>query len=424
MSMVTLASVSSAAGKFAIGIATNYIRDFFKRRKLKAAYAKAAVTVFTYYETTGIHFEHPSWLGISRLVRAEECGAALSMGGALTDDVLDRLRRIYSQTDPPMEDILGRLVSEIRIHARKTLPLDFQTLEDILSAKVALLRVDVKGVGEQIKHESVRADERQVEVLSRIDKVNDTSDTSSLFVGVPSLSTSEIFGRNKLLKSMTERLISGDSIALSAQGLPGVGKTTLAMALANSDEILKHFSDGILWVGLGPVADVARHLTTWAGSLNIDVTGIPSKEDRSQAVKDAVGQRRMLLVIDDAWEIDAANLMMCGGPNCVHLLTTRNQEIARDFAGPQGTQVVPVLDDPDAFDMLKSLAPEACDANPKAAQELAEAVGGLPLALELLGRYLAAPEHSYFPDLSVKAFAEMADPKRRLELAQRRLGEP
>ena len=114
--------------------------------------------------------------------------------------------------------------------------------------------------------------------------------------------------------------------------------------------------------------------------------------------------------------------MRCVGPNGVHLLTTRNQEIARDFAGQQGTQDVPVLDDPDAFDMLKSLAPEACDGDPEAAPKLAEAVGGLPLALELLGRYLAAPERSYFADLSAEAFAEMADPNRRLELAQRRLG--
>ena len=114
--------------------------------------------------------------------------------------------------------------------------------------------------------------------------------------------------------------------------------------------------------------------------------------------------------------------MRCVGPNGVHLLTTRNQEIARDFAGQQGTQDVPVLDDPDAFDMLKSLAPEACDGDPEAAPKLVEAVGGLPLALELLGRYLAAPERSYFADLSAEAFAEMADPNRRLELAQRRLG--
>jgi tetratricopeptide (TPR) repeat protein len=291
-----------------------------------------------------------------------------------------------------------------------------------MARRLDLIRDDLKAILKHRASDRERAEEMHDEVIESIANVQTPSAATHVFAGVPSSSTHKIFGRDELLSEMTERLISGDSIALSAQGLPGVGKTTLAMALANSDEILEHFSDGILWAGLGKDADVTRRLSIWADALGIDVTGTPTEEDRSQAVKNAVGQRRMLLVIDDAWDVDSANLMRCGGPNCVHLLTTRNQKIARTFAGAQGTQDVPVLDDPDAFDMLKSLAPEARDASPEAAQELAKSVGGLPLALELLGRYLAAPERSYFPDLSVEAFAEMADPNRRLELAQSRLG--
>ncbi len=49
-------------------------------------------------------------------------------------------------------------------------------------------------------------------------------------------------------------------------------------------------------------------------------------------------------------------------------------------------------------------------------------MGGLPLALELLGGYLAEPERSLFPELSEAAFAELADPATRLALAQVRLG--
>ena len=49
-------------------------------------------------------------------------------------------------------------------------------------------------------------------------------------------------------------------------------------------------------------------------------------------------------------------------------------------------------------------------------------MGGLPLALELLGGYLAEPERGLFPELSQAAFAELADPHRRLQLASVRLG--
>lgn len=68
------------------------------------------------------------------------------------------------------------------------------------------------------------------------------------------------------------------------------------------------------------------------------------------------------------------------------------------------------------------MAPEACAADPGAAHSLAQAVGGLPLALELVGGYLAAPERHYFPDLATAALAELTDPSYRLRLAQRRLG--
>jgi tetratricopeptide (TPR) repeat protein len=41
----------------------------------------------------------------------------------------------------------------------------------------------------------------------------------------------------------------------------------------------------------------------------------------------------------------------------------------------------------------------------------------------MVGGYLAAPERSYFPELSAEAVAELADPRRRLALAQQRLGD-
>ena len=58
----------------------------------------------------------------------------------------------------------------------------------------------------------------------------------------------------------------------------------------------------------------------------------------------------------------------------------------------------------------------------EAVKALARTVDGLPLALELLGGYLAVPENSLLPQLSQAAVAEMMDPRRRLQLAQERLG--
>ncbi len=128
-----------------------------------------------------------------------------------------------------------------------------------------------------------------------------------------------IVGRNELVENLKKRLFIGDSLALCAlNGLPGVGKTALAIELAYDKEVLKHFSDGILWVGLGLQADVLSHLGIWANILGIsqnDIANLTNVEDRAKAIRNIIGLRRMLLVIDDAWNIEAALAFKLGGPN-------------------------------------------------------------------------------------------------------------
>ena len=251
--------------------------------------------------------------------------------------------------------------------------------------------------------------------------INKPSEQPPLYINVPDMPIPFV-GREELVEEMAGRLLSGDYLALSAEGMPGVGKTTLAVALAHHKEVLHHFKDGVLWSGLGQHPDVSDVLSTWATALGIDISRLPNATVQAQAIKNSIGLRSLLLVIDDAWDTESALLLRCGGPNCCHLLTTRNQAIARTFAGAHQVEKVPVLQEQPAYELLLELAPEACEADPKTAQALVETVGHLPLAIELLGGYLAEPERSLFPELSQEAFSEMADPQQRLQLAQVRLG--
>ena len=244
---------------------------------------------------------------------------------------------------------------------------------------------------------------------------------SPLWVGVPTMPT-HFAGREMLLEELVVQLTDGANSPLSAEGPPGVGKTALAVALAHHKEVRAHFYDGVLWAGLGPNADVLEPLNTWATRLGADISHAETPMDRHEAVKSLIGQRRMLLVIDDAWELEAARAMRCGGPNCRHLLTTRDKGIARRFAGVGQTIYIPTLESGPSYELLRQLAPEACAADQNAVRALAVEVGGLPLALELLGGYLGAPELTIFPDLSQIALAAMSDPRERLKLASARLG--
>ena len=209
-----------------------------------------------------------------------------------------------------------------------------------------------------------------------------------------------LVGRDDLFRQLKQRLLSENPVALSAiNGLPGVGKTALATALAHDDELQASFADGVLWAGLGYEPDVLGLLSHWGTLLQCapaDLTQRGQTTAWATSIHAAIGQRRMLLIIDDAWQITQALVFQVGGPHCAHLLTTRFPEIARRFTA-EGTIVVRELDDTDGRRLLLRLAPEVVQAEPQEAQALVAAVGGLPLALTLLGNYLRAQAHSGQP---------------------------
>ena len=233
-----------------------------------------------------------------------------------------------------------------------------------------------------------------------------------------------LVGRDGLLCDLKQQLFAGGSLALSAlNGLPGVGKTALAVELAHDREVLGHFQDGVLWAGLGREAskeDVLSHLGTWGMALGISSTEIArltTIEDRTNAIHAAIGMRRMLLVLDDAWQDEAALAFKLGGPNCAHMVTTRLPEVALRFAG-EGTTVVYELREPNGLTLLARLAPEVVEAEPDETLELVRAVGGLPLALILMGNYLRLQAYSGQPRRLRAALDRLRQAEERLRLAQ------
>lgn len=197
-----------------------------------------------------------------------------------------------------------------------------------------------------------------------------------------------IVGRQVLVDDLVERLILGQSPALSTNGMGAVGKTTVAILLAYHPRIRSHFQDSVLWAGVGPIPDIAGIQAGWALALGVQVENITDLELRQQIIIRGLAGRRVLVVLDDVWQPEAANVLRCGLPGVGHLLTTRSEAVARSFAGSAQSVRVPLLDENSAWRLLQDLAPEACESDPRTARALADSVGGLPLAIELLGGYL------------------------------------
>ncbi|MGB0383380.1 MAG: tetratricopeptide repeat protein [Ardenticatenaceae bacterium] len=231
----------------------------------------------------------------------------------------------------------------------------------------------------------------------------------------------ELVGRDELLSQLKERLFASDYVALN--GLPGVGKTALAVALAHDPEVLAHFKDGVLWAGLGRKPDVATQLDKWGMALGIpsdEMAKLTEIEDKGDKVQTLISQRRMLLVIDDAWDIEDAEAFRLHVPNCAHIVTTRFPEIALDFADDH-TQQVPELSPVDGLLLLKRLAEEVVEAEPEEANELVKAVGGLPLGLILMGRLLKKQGRNKRPRRIRKALDKLKQVEERLTLAEKPL---
>lgn len=176
------------------------------------------------------------------------------------------------------------------------------------------------------------------------------------------------------------------------------------------------FPDGVLWAGLGRHPNELERLAVWGRSLALPAPGQPKPstlKEWAELLHAVIGDRRMLLVVDDAWDSAISSAFRLGGPNCGHLLTTRRFEVAQAFAGASGEVGVHELTDEQSTELISRLAPHAVQEHPEAAQELIQQVGGLPLALNLLGRYL---ESQARVGMATEALQELREAQHRLEV--------
>jgi hypothetical protein len=200
----------------------------------------------------------------------------------------------------------------------------------------------------------------------------------------------DLVGRVDLIEGLRLDVVAGrDSALFALRGIPGVGKTALAIAIAHDPQVGGVFVGGVLWAGLGPNPDVMTLLANWGAALGISgeqLADAATPQALAQIVHLAIGLRRMFLVVDDAWSVEAALTFRLGGPNCVHLLTTRIPEVAARFAAHAVD--VKELGRDAGSQLLTELAPEAAAADPDGVRDLVDLVAGLPLALVLIGNFL------------------------------------
>jgi transcriptional regulator with XRE-family HTH domain len=245
------------------------------------------------------------------------------------------------------------------------------------------------------------------------------SPVARLFDPAIPLLEKDLVGREDTLVVLKQLLLQPASVGhIALYGLPGVGKTALALALVHDQDIAAHFHDGILWAGLGRAPDHFRLLSRWGGLLGLsseEMAKAGNPDTLAEMLHGAIGTRRLLLILDDAWEISTALDFQIGGSQCAHLVTTRFPPIALHFAGEY---VFPLqeLNEQDSITLLQQLAPAVMADESHKVQELVHAVGGLPLALTLMGKYLQVQAHDRQPRRLHRALEQLHSIDTRLRL--------
>ncbi|MFD5246749.1 ATP-binding protein [Amycolatopsis sp. NPDC058340] len=174
-------------------------------------------------------------------------------------------------------------------------------------------------------------------------------------------------------------------------GPPGTGKTTLAVRAAH--DLAGEFPDGRLFLKLRGMsaepANPADVLHLILRSLGVDAVRIPADpEDRAGLCRSLLRDRATLIVLDDAAGEAQVRPLLVGGPRCLTLVTGRQMLVGLECAS---RLPLDVFSEHDAIALLSAIVgADRVTRERRAALELVELCGRLPLALRIAGNRLAS----------------------------------
>jgi DNA-binding SARP family transcriptional activator len=200
-------------------------------------------------------------------------------------------------------------------------------------------------------------------------------------------------------------------------GMAGVGKTALALHWAH--RVAGEFPDGQLYAdlgGFGPsgtAVEPAVALDGFLDGLGVAAERIPrSLEARAGLYRSLVAGRRMLVVLDNARDVEQVRLLLPGSPGCVVLVTSRARLTGLAVGGNAELLALDVLSEQEARELLSvRLGGGRVAGEPDAVREVIGLCAGLPLALAVAAARAVA--HPGFPLAGLAA--ELRDAGRRLD---------
>jgi DNA-binding SARP family transcriptional activator len=206
--------------------------------------------------------------------------------------------------------------------------------------------------------------------------------------------------------SLLDNLMSGGVRVAAIDGMPGVGKSALAVHWAH--QAAKQFPDGQLYLNLrgfdpqGPPTTPAEALHKLLTGLNVPLSQIPTElDDRAGIYRSLLANRKVLVVLDNAHSTEQVGPLLPGAGPSVAIVTGRNRLTGLDVQGAQMLTVeLPSLEDT-RENLRVRIGTARVEAEPAAADAIIDCCARLPLAVAVVAA--RAREKPHFTLASIAA---------------------
>ncbi|MER5685396.1 tetratricopeptide repeat protein [Streptomyces sp. NPDC002205] len=231
----------------------------------------------------------------------------------------------------------------------------------------------------------------------------------------------QFFGRERELKELKADIeragldtLAGRKAArarvLLIAGRPGSGRTALAEELTRALLGTGDYPDGLLRVRLTELGGAPVPTERTARDLldQLEVAGPPGADgdELSQLVREALADRHVLLLLDDAADAEQVDPLLPDNPGCLVVATAQGP-----LTGIPGVRPCTIggLDKGSAVQLLAgAIGQVRITVDPLTAESLAEECGGQPAALVMIGGWLAAHPMASVADVA-KQLRELPD---------------
>ena len=234
--------------------------------------------------------------------------------------------------------------------------------------------------------------------------------------------TQPLVGRDNILATLRTRLGDSAQVSLALTGLPGAGKTSLALTLAYDAQIRQHFAGGVLMTSLGQQPDHASIARRWSIDLNLPLDPRATVDEQFQRIAAQLNRAALpyLIIVDDVWDNAHARPLLFANSYVSLLFTSRQRDALHsadlgDLVGSKNIIIIPPLDEGQAVELLRHSAELPAPAHQPEFEALAALVGGLPLLLDTMGRYLRDQRQEHQERWFDAALDDLQSTARRLD---------